>query len=205
MDPNWTDARGSPRPNRGPRFPLGPRRRHRVSAASAAVAAGHRTSRADADPASASPSVSTPHRRAAVVAAVAVVALVAGIALAGEGVFVTAGALAQPGSIADGGRVARALRRADRDGPATIVPDTGADETPTAAPTAPPLPALLGAIGDSYSQAYSVSPDYLYDHPQFSWVIGTAKSDGVIQPARAVPGAGRLARSSSTPPRRARR
>jgi lysophospholipase L1-like esterase len=52
--------------------------------------------------------------------------------------------------------------------------------TPTpAAPTAPPLPALLGAIGDSYSQAYSVSPAYLRDHTQFSWVIGTAKGDGV--------------------------
>jgi lysophospholipase L1-like esterase len=52
--------------------------------------------------------------------------------------------------------------------------------TPTPAPTAPPLPALLGAIGDSYSQAYSVSPAYLRDHTQFSWVIGTAKSDGVF-------------------------
>jgi lysophospholipase L1-like esterase len=52
--------------------------------------------------------------------------------------------------------------------------------TPTPAPTAPPLPALLGAIGDSYSQAYSVSPAYLRDHTQFSWVIGTAKNDGVF-------------------------
>jgi lysophospholipase L1-like esterase len=39
---------------------------------------------------------------------------------------------------------------------------------------------LLAAIGDSYSQAYSVSPAYPYDHPQFSWVIGTAKGDGVF-------------------------
>jgi lysophospholipase L1-like esterase len=52
--------------------------------------------------------------------------------------------------------------------------------TPTPAPTAPPLPALLGAIGDSYSQAYSVSPEYLRDHTQFSWVVGTAKNDGVF-------------------------
>jgi lysophospholipase L1-like esterase len=52
--------------------------------------------------------------------------------------------------------------------------------TPTPAPTTPPLPALLGAIGDSYSQAYSVTPAYLRDHTQFSWVIGTAKNDGVF-------------------------
>jgi lysophospholipase L1-like esterase len=39
---------------------------------------------------------------------------------------------------------------------------------------------LLAAIGDSYSQAYSVSPAYPYDHPQFSWVIGTAKGEGVL-------------------------
>jgi lysophospholipase L1-like esterase len=42
------------------------------------------------------------------------------------------------------------------------------------------LPALLGAIGDSYSQAFSVSPAYRYDHPQFSWVVGTNKTDGVL-------------------------
>lgn len=51
--------------------------------------------------------------------------------------------------------------------------------SPTPAPTAPPMPSLLGAIGDSYSQAYSVTPEYLRDHAQFSWVIGTAKNDGV--------------------------
>jgi lysophospholipase L1-like esterase len=59
-------------------------------------------------------------------------------------------------------------------------PTPTASPTPTPAPTAPPLPALLGAIGDSYSQAYSVSPAYLRDHTQFSWVIGTAKNDGVF-------------------------
>ena len=53
--------------------------------------------------------------------------------------------------------------------------------TPTPSPTpAPKLPALLGAIGDSYSQAWSVSPTYLRDHPQFSWVVGTAANDGVF-------------------------
>jgi lysophospholipase L1-like esterase len=56
-----------------------------------------------------------------------------------------------------------------------------ASQGPTVAPTAgtPPLPAMLAAIGDSYSQAYSVSPTYLRDHPEFSWVVGTAKNDGV--------------------------
>lgn len=57
---------------------------------------------------------------------------------------------------------------------------------PTAVPTAtstaplPPLPSLLAAIGDSYSQAYSVSPSYLRDHIGFSWVIGSAHNDGVL-------------------------
>ncbi len=57
-----------------------------------------------------------------------------------------------------------------------------ATDSPTAAPapTAPQLPALVGAIGDSYSQAYSVAPAYPRDHPQFSWVIGTAKNDRVF-------------------------
>jgi len=38
---------------------------------------------------------------------------------------------------------------------------------------------MLAAIGDSYSQAYSVSPNKLLDHPEYSWVVGTAKNDGV--------------------------
>ena len=54
---------------------------------------------------------------------------------------------------------------------------------PTADPTpkpAAPVPSLLAAIGDSYSQAYSVSPSYLRDHIGFSWVIGSARNDGVF-------------------------
>jgi lysophospholipase L1-like esterase len=39
---------------------------------------------------------------------------------------------------------------------------------------------MLGAIGDSYTQAWSVSPSYRYDHPAFSWAVGTAKQDGVF-------------------------
>jgi lysophospholipase L1-like esterase len=53
-------------------------------------------------------------------------------------------------------------------------------DSPTPAPTATTLPALIGAIGDSYSQAWSVSPQYLRDHPQFSWAIGTDKSAGIF-------------------------
>ena len=64
--------------------------------------------------------------------------------------------------------------------PATATPAASATETPTAMPTTPPLPGLLAAIGDSYSQAYAVSPQYRYDHPEFSWVVGTSPSDGVI-------------------------
>ena len=62
---------------------------------------------------------------------------------------------------------------------ASSMPPPTASPSPTLRPTAP-LPALLAAIGDSYSQAYSVSPAYRYDHPQFSWVVGTAKGDGVL-------------------------
>lgn len=39
---------------------------------------------------------------------------------------------------------------------------------------------MLGAIGDSYSQAYSVSPRYRgYDHTANSWVVGDAVGDHV--------------------------
>lgn len=50
----------------------------------------------------------------------------------------------------------------------------------TATPISPQLPSLLGAIGDSYSQAYNTTPAELRDHPEHSWVVGTAKSDGVF-------------------------
>jgi lysophospholipase L1-like esterase len=62
----------------------------------------------------------------------------------------------------------------------SATPAPTASPTPTPAPTAPPLPALVGAIGDSYSEAYNVAPAYPRDHPQFSWVTGTAKNDGVF-------------------------
>ena len=53
--------------------------------------------------------------------------------------------------------------------------------TPTAAPTAAlQLPAMLAAIGDSYTQAWSVSPAYRRDHPGYSWAVGTVKGDGVF-------------------------
>ena len=52
--------------------------------------------------------------------------------------------------------------------------------SPTAAatPVTPRLPTMLAAIGDSYSQAWSVSSSYKRDHPEFSWVVGTAKLNG---------------------------
>jgi lysophospholipase L1-like esterase len=116
----------------------------------------------------------------ALLGAVAVVMLVAAIALAGGGIFATAGASAS----ATASEIA-AASPAPPDSPTpaptpTETPTASPTQTPTAAPTAPPLPALLAAIGDSYSQAYSVSPQYRYDHPQFSWVVGTSKDDGVL-------------------------
>jgi lysophospholipase L1-like esterase len=54
--------------------------------------------------------------------------------------------------------------------------------TPSAAASATAslaLPSLLGAIGDSYSQGYSVSPQHRLDNPTYSWVVGSATGDGV--------------------------
>ena len=53
--------------------------------------------------------------------------------------------------------------------------------TPPATPAiSPQLPAMLAAIGDSYTQAWSVSPAYKRDHPGYSWAVGTYKHDGVF-------------------------
>jgi lysophospholipase L1-like esterase len=113
--------------------------------------------------------------------ALLVVVLLVALAVAGAGVF----GATQPSPTFSSSQPANASStistHATRSGaaasgsPLTPVPIP----SPTAAPTAPALPSLLGAIGDSYSQAWSVSPDYLFDHPQFSWVVGTDKSDGV--------------------------
>jgi lysophospholipase L1-like esterase len=116
----------------------------------------------------------------AALGAVAVVILVGAIVLAGGGIFATAGA--SPSVTASG---IAAASPAPSDAPTssptpTETPTATPTPTPTATPTPPPLPALLAAIGDSYSQAYSVSPQYRYDDPQFSWVVGTAKDDGVL-------------------------
>jgi lysophospholipase L1-like esterase len=51
---------------------------------------------------------------------------------------------------------------------------------PAASPASPALPAMLATIGDSYTQAWSVSPSYRRDHPGYSWAVGTVKGDGVF-------------------------
>jgi lysophospholipase L1-like esterase len=66
------------------------------------------------------------------------------------------------------------------DSPTPALPPPEPTTRPTPTPIDPQLPTLLGAIGDSYSQAWGVSPLYPRDHPQFSWVVGTAKKDGVF-------------------------
>jgi lysophospholipase L1-like esterase len=60
------------------------------------------------------------------------------------------------------------------------MPAPTAGATPAATLATPPLPAMLATIGDSYTQAWSVSPSYKRDHPGFSWAVGTAKGDGVF-------------------------
>jgi lysophospholipase L1-like esterase len=41
---------------------------------------------------------------------------------------------------------------------------------------------MLAAIGDSYSQAYDISPDLIHhrDNVRFSWVLGYARGDGIF-------------------------
>lgn len=182
MDPNWTGRERPPSAQPGPEVPgpptvpAEPGRPPLASQPSqpARESRPWRRSRLGIPPGL------TVRRPAVVVAAVAVVVLVAGIALAGEGVFVTAGVTPSP---------VRSRTAAESPGPsttptatatATTPPTPAPTQTPTAAPTAPQLPSLLAAIGDSYSQAYSVSPAYRYDHPQFSWVVGTDANDGVF-------------------------
>ncbi len=57
-------------------------------------------------------------------------------------------------------------------------PDATSADLATARPTRP-LPGLIGAIGDSYTQAFSTSWSEMYDHPGHSWSIGTTRGDGV--------------------------
>lgn len=63
----------------------------------------------------------------------------------------------------------------------TVGPTDTPSPTPTATP-APPYPTMLAAIGDSYTKAWNVSPllAHWQDHPIYSWVVGTAKKDGVF-------------------------
>ena len=120
-------------------------------------------------------------RGTAIAVTLLAVVLLGALFVAGTGIFGTA----QPSPTFHSAQPAHASPTTSTDAtesgavvsasPATPVPIP----SPTAAPTTPALPALLGAIGDSYSQAWSVSPDYLYDHPQFSWVVGTDENDGV--------------------------
>ena len=65
----------------------------------------------------------------------------------------------------------------------SAAPSDSQSPLPTPAPTSsasPALPAMLATIGDSYTQAWSVSPTYKRDHPAYSWAVGTAKGDGVF-------------------------
>lgn len=106
-------------------------------------------------------------------------AMIGGIALAGGSAFgVPTSSPAPSVTLPPPSPIAVASQTPPPTASPTAVPPTPTS-SPTAVPTPPLLPALLGAIGDSYTQAWSVSPDYLYDHPQFSWAIGTSTSDSV--------------------------
>ena len=64
-------------------------------------------------------------------------------------------------------------------GPTLSPPPSPTESAPPSVSASPVLPSLLGAIGDSYSQGYNVSPQHRYDNPAFSWVVGSSRGDGV--------------------------
>ena len=124
----------------------------------------------------------SPRRGGAVAAAFAVLIVVVSLIVVGGGILGAASASPTPRESHGAAAATPATATISAATIATVSPATpptnsSASATPT--PAAPQLPALLGAIGDSYSQAWSVSPAYLRDHPQFSWVVGTDKNDGV--------------------------
>jgi lysophospholipase L1-like esterase len=94
----------------------------------------------------------------------------------GSGATPTQAAASQPSATA----TATSAATPEPSATAGITPWATPTPTPTPAPTvALHLPTMLAAIGDSYSQGWSVSSAYKHDHPQFSWVVGYAKRDGV--------------------------
>jgi lysophospholipase L1-like esterase len=106
---------------------------------------------------------------------ITLVAMIGGIALAGG---IASGPTASPSPSVTPTASPSAAPSPLATASPTVAPPTPTP-SPTPVPTPVPLPSLLGAIGDSYTQAWSVSPSYLYDHPQFSWAIGTDANDGV--------------------------
>ena len=130
------------------------------------------------------------HGRAAAsaVAILAVISLIGGFAAVGGRLPGSAGSAGSAPAPSDGlspspssaaGDTAIVTAGTDSSSGSASATAGAASASPLATAATVPLPALLAAIGDSYSQAWSVSPKYLYDHPQFSWVVGTNSNDGV--------------------------
>ncbi len=152
MDPNWT-GRNRP-PSEAPAFASG-------------------------EPRPGPPPRRGPGRRGAILVAAALVVAAGGLAIAVAGSGGPSSSPTPKVSAVGAASPAPTPAAAPTASPAQLA-TASPTATPAPQPTAPPLPSLLAAIGDSYSQAYSVSPAYRYDHPQFSWVIGTAQGDGVM-------------------------
>ena len=124
------------------------------------------------------------------VAVIAAVALLAGLVVVGGGILTGSAGSPTPGGSSPAavsttttpGTTGAATGLATSGPTASRAPSHAPSPSPRPSSTAvgAPLPALLAAIGDSYTQAWSVSPNYLYDHIQFSWAIGTDKNDGVF-------------------------
>jgi lysophospholipase L1-like esterase len=124
--------------------------------------------------------------RPVLVGGLAVVLLAAVIGVAGSGVL--ASAAVSPSPSPTSAQIAVISAAPTLVPTPTATPTATATPTPTPAPTEtatptaapPPLPGLLATIGDSYTTAFSISPQLLYDHRQYSWAVGTVKDDGIV-------------------------
>lgn len=111
-----------------------------------------------------------------------------------SGASAGAASLGPPSTTAGPSPTASAMSGAGADGTATpgstVAPSqtSSAPGSPTSPPATPapsesrypPLPGLLGAIGDSISVGYNAVPTIFGAQPSHSWVFGTDPNDGIL-------------------------
>jgi lysophospholipase L1-like esterase len=105
------------------------------------------------------------------------------LVVAAFGAGILSGAFSAPGgAIRDFSAAALAASSPTADPDASPSASPTSSPAPTPTPSPPPLPSLLGAIGDSFTQGFDISPLYpnQTEYPQYSWVVGWARNDGVF-------------------------